>query len=135
MLARTGVERAGRGRARARHRHRRRAGAAIARLRRDPAVESVSAEWRRDFRRLPNDPGLTQQQSEAPAGTPVQWWLARSGFPAAWDVTTGSGAIVGIIDSGIDGGHPQLASKIAVRRAVRQRERRQPSTRTATGPT
>jgi serine protease len=87
--------------------------AAIARLRRDPAVESVSAEWRRDFRRTPNDPSLSQQQPDAPGGTVVQWWLARSGFPAAWDVTTGGTALVAIIDSGIDGAHPQVASKIA----------------------
>jgi subtilisin family serine protease len=62
---------------------------------------------------MPNDPALTAQQADAPPGTPVEWWLGRSGFPAAWDVTTGAGALVGIIDSGIDGGHPQLAPKIA----------------------
>jgi subtilisin family serine protease len=87
--------------------------AAIAGLRRDPAVESVSAEWRRDFRRTPNDPGLTQQQPDLPAGTPVQWWLLRENFPAAWEVTTGSRAVVGLLDSGIDGGHPELGPKVA----------------------
>ena len=113
VLARTGAERAGRGLPALGISTVDGPAAAIARLRRDRAVESVSAEWRRDFRRVPNDPGVTQQQTEAPAGTPVQWWLARSGFPAAWDVTIGSGATVGVIDSGIDGAHPQLASKIA----------------------
>ena len=114
VMARTGVERAGRGVPGLGIATVDGPAAAIASLRRDPAVESVSAEWRRDFRRLPNDPGLSEQEPDAPAGTPIQWWLARSGFPEAWDVTTGAGAIVGIIDSGIDGGHPQLSSKIAV---------------------
>jgi subtilisin family serine protease len=113
VMARTGVERAGRGVPALGIATVDGPAAGIARLRRDPAVASVSAEWRRDFRRVPNDPGLLVQQPDAPPGTPIQWWLGRSGFPTAWDVTTGSGSIVGIIDSGIDGGHPQLAPKIA----------------------
>ncbi len=86
---------------------------AIAELRRDPAVKSVSVEYRREFRRSPNDPGLGGQEPGAPGGTPRQWWLARQAFPAAWDVTTGQGATVGMIDSGIDAGHPELGGKIA----------------------
>ena len=113
VLARTGVHRAGRGVPGLGIATVDGSAAELARLRRDPTVKSVSAEWRRDFRRAPNDPSLTQQQPDAPAGTPVQWWLARSNFPAAWDVTTGDGAVVGVIDSGIDGAHPQLAPKIA----------------------
>ncbi|MDQ3586944.1 MAG: S8 family serine peptidase, partial [Actinomycetota bacterium] len=46
-------------------------------------------------------------------GTPLQWWLGRETFPAAWVVTAGAGALVGVIDSGIDGGHPELAGKVA----------------------
>ena len=86
---------------------------AIAELRRDPAVRSVSVEYRRELRRTPNDPALGGQEAGAPAGTVPQWWLRRQSFPAVWDVTTGSGALVGVIDSGIDGGHPELAGKIA----------------------
>jgi subtilisin family serine protease len=48
-----------------------------------------------------------------PGGGPIEWWLQREGFPAAWDVTTGDGAVVGVIDSGIDAPHPELAGKIA----------------------
>ena len=44
---------------------------------------------------------------------PIQWALARQGFPRAWDVTTGAGAIVGALDTGVDGGNPELAGKIA----------------------
>ena len=86
---------------------------AIAELRRDPAVKSVSVEYKREFRRIPNDPGLGGQEPGAPGGTQLQWWLGRQGFPSAWDVTTGAGALVGVIDSGIDDGHPELGGKIA----------------------
>ena len=86
---------------------------AIAELRRDPAVKNVSVEYKREFRRVPNDPGLGGQEPGAPGGTPLQWWLGRQAFPAAWNVTTGSGALVGVIDSGIDGTHPELAGKVA----------------------
>ncbi|MDQ3719173.1 MAG: S8 family serine peptidase [Actinomycetota bacterium] len=86
---------------------------AIADLRRDPAVKSVSVEYRREFRRTPNDPALGGQEPGAPAGTVPQWWLRRQSFPSLWDVTTGSGALVGVIDSGIDGAHPELRGKVA----------------------
>ena len=37
----------------------------------------------------------------------------REGFPQAWDVTHGDSALVGVIDTGIDASHPDLAGKIA----------------------
>ena len=43
----------------------------------------------------------------------VQWTLAKEGFYAAWNITRGDGALVGVIDTGIDGAHPDLRSKIA----------------------
>ena len=113
VLARAGVHRAGRGVPALGIATVDGPAAAIARLRRDPRVRSVSAEWRRDLRAVPNDPGVRQQQPDAPSGTPVQWWLARERFPAAWDVTRGSGAVVGVLDTGVDGDHPQLGPKVA----------------------
>jgi len=90
---------------------------ALARLRRARGVKSVSAEWARDLRRTPDDPALSTPESEftngVPPGTPIQWSLAREGFPAAWDVTTADGAIVGVIDSGVDGANPDIAGKVA----------------------
>ena len=86
---------------------------AIAQLRRDPAVERVSREWVRQLRRVPNDPALGTAESEyaVAAGTPIQWALARHGFPAAWDVTTGAEARVAVLDTGIDATHPELGPK------------------------
>ncbi|MGI8946030.1 MAG: S8 family peptidase, partial [Thermoleophilaceae bacterium] len=115
VLARTGVRKAGRGVPRLGIATVRGSPAAIARLRRDPAVEAVSPEWQRDFRRFPDDPALGAPETQfggLAGGAPIQWPLAREGFPAAWDVTTGSGAIVGVLDSGVDGGHPELAGKL-----------------------
>ncbi len=117
VFARTGVRRAGRGVPALRIATVRGSSAAIARLRRDRTVRSVSVEWERDLRRVPGDPALGAAETEfttgVPAGTPIQWALARQGFPRAWDLTTGSGAIVGALDTGVDGGNPDLAGKIA----------------------
>src|SRR4051812_24620384 len=90
--------------------------AALRALRRDPAVKSVSPEYTRELRFAPNDPALNTPETEfggIPGGGPIEWWLQREGFPAAWDVTTGDGAVVGVVDSGIDGNHPELAGKIS----------------------
>jgi serine protease len=116
LLARAGVRRAGPGAPALGIATVRGPAPAIEALRHDPAVRSVSREWYRDLRRTPNDPTLSTPETEyggLPGGAPIQWSLAREGFPAAWGVTTGAGALVGVIDSGIDGAHPELAGKIA----------------------
>lgn len=41
-----------------------------------------------------------------------QWNLAQIGAPDAWPVSTGAGVVIGIVDSGIDPSHPDLAGKI-----------------------
>ena len=93
---------------------------AIARLRRDPAVERVSREWMRELRRVPNDPALAmpEDQYAVAAGTPIQWALHRHGFPAAWDVTTGAEARVAVLDTGVDASHPDLAGKILTAESI-----------------
>lgn len=84
-----------------------------ARLRRDPRVRAVSVEHHYVLRAVPNDPALTTPDpSSSVPGLSDEWWLAREDFPRAWDVTTGTGSVVGVIDTGIDGSHPDLAGKI-----------------------
>ncbi len=114
LLDRTGVRRAGPGAPSLGVLTLRGSGREIRRLRRDPAVARVSREWTRELRRVPNDPAMWTAEGEfavAP-GTPIQWALARQGFPVAWDVTTGAEARVAVLDTGIDGTHPELAGKI-----------------------
>ncbi|HSK47505.1 MAG TPA: S8 family peptidase, partial [Coriobacteriia bacterium] len=44
---------------------------------------------------------------------PMQWGLERVGAEAAWDVTRGASTVkVAVIDSGVDAGHPELASQV-----------------------
>jgi subtilisin family serine protease len=121
VLARAGVERAGRGVPRLGIATVRGSGAAIRALRRDPRVESVDREWYRELRRVPNDTAVNQVETEwggVPGGGVIQWALEREGFYRAWDLTTGSGARVAVLDSGLDGNHPEFAGKIASADAV-----------------
>lgn len=41
-----------------------------------------------------------------------QWGLSKINAPAAWSAATGAGIRIGIVDSGIDLSHPDLAGKI-----------------------
>jgi serine protease len=121
LLARAGARQAGRGAPKLGVATVRGSAAAIRALRRDRRVESVSREWYRVLRRVPNDPALHSVENEwggVQGGGVIQWALAREGFFRAWDVTTGAGARVGILDTGLDGSHPDLAGKVASADAV-----------------
>ncbi|HZO59344.1 MAG TPA: S8 family serine peptidase [Solirubrobacterales bacterium] len=89
-------------------------GDSVAALRRrlagDPRVAAVEPEARHRLRVVPNDPALSA--GDPSIGDVFQWYLHRQGFPAAWDLSRGAGAVVGIIDSGIDSAHPDLATKV-----------------------
>ena len=43
-----------------------------------------------------------------------QWALSQIGAPQAWTRSTGGGITIGIVDTGVDVSHPDLAGKIAV---------------------
>ena len=84
-------------------------------LRRLPGVRSVEVERRATLRYTPNDPAVSASETAGgtPAGTNVAWWVSRIGLPAAWDIARGDGATVAVIDTGVDGGHPEFQGKIA----------------------
>ncbi|MGI9033914.1 MAG: S8 family serine peptidase [Acidimicrobiales bacterium] len=44
---------------------------------------------------------------------PRQWNLAQIGAPQAWAKATGRGVLIGVVDTGIDLTHPDLAAKVA----------------------
>ena len=83
---------------------------ALARLRRDPVVRY--AELDAPFRSaevFSNDPNLAQEWGLNNPGTNID-----IDAPRAWDVTTGAGAIVAVLDTGIDTAHPDLADNLWV---------------------
>ena len=79
----------------------------------DPRVESVHPDPPVQLRYSPNDFAFANHDGHAPNGDFGQWNLIREGGPRAWDLSRGTGAEVAIIDSGVDGGHPDIASRIA----------------------
>ncbi|SFU03067.1 S8 family serine peptidase [Arthrobacter sp. ov118] len=61
---------------------------------------------------------LTAALVAAPAAHADSWrdkeyWLAESGITKAWEVSKGAGVKVAVIDSGVDGKHPDLAGVLA----------------------
>ena len=81
---------------------------AAAELRATGAFRAVSPNYRLGLlATLPNDPYLgAQWYVESGIGTDIR-------LPLAWDVQKGSAAVViAILDTGVDTGHPDLASKL-----------------------
>lgn len=65
-------------------------------------VVAVEPNHRRLVARVPNDPGFG-----------AQWAHQLSRMPAAWDRTVGSATVrMAVIDTGVDGRHPDLAANI-----------------------
>ena len=61
----------------------------------------------------PNDPYYSTMYFSSHYGNVDQWGPPAVSAPAAWEVTLGDPSIViGIVDTGVDDSHPDLASKI-----------------------
>jgi serine protease len=84
-----------------------------ARLSDDPLVAGVEPEYRAELRYAPNDPLLYARDPNAPGGDLAQWNVLLTGAETAWNLARGSGGEVAVIDSGINGGHPDLAGRIS----------------------
>ena len=86
---------------------------ALASLRREHSVGQVERETLLDgLDTTPNDPAW-----------PDQWGLRTAGFPRAWDVTHGSSKIiVAVLDTGVDGSHPDLKGAMVPGRDIVHRD-------------
>jgi len=75
--------------------------AAAARLRADPNVEFAEVD------RLIPAAGVTNDPMSG-----NEWHLATVGAPTAWTYSTGAGITIAILDTGVDGTHPDLAANM-----------------------
>jgi subtilisin family serine protease len=57
-------------------------------------------------------PSATASVSRADELRPQQWGLDQIGAPAAWRTTRGARVVVAVIDSGVDGRHPDLRGRV-----------------------
>lgn len=72
-----------------------------ARLSADPAVAFAEPNYLRQIMRTPNDAVVGQQ-----------WALTNIQAFEAWDITTGGEIVIAVLDTGVDGGHPDLSGKV-----------------------
>ena len=69
----------------------------------DPTVDYVEPDH-------PHEPHALRPEPAPPSAPQVSpWGIIRIGHAAAWSITRGSGVAIGIIDTGIDEDHPDLA--------------------------
>jgi subtilisin family serine protease len=77
-----------------------------AKLKNSPEVEWAEPKFVYELEYTPNDPSYASQ-----------WNLSKIGASLAWDVTKGdTNVIIGIIDTGVDWDHPDLAANIWMNR-------------------
>src|SRR5687767_10139683 len=88
---------------------------ALARLRADPSVAYAEPNYTLHANRTPDDPRFAEQWGLHNTGQGGGTVDADIDAPEAWDITTGSGEIVvGVVDTGVDYNHPDLAANMWV---------------------
>ncbi|MFB9442981.1 VCBS repeat-containing protein [Dactylosporangium vinaceum] len=72
-------------------------------LGKDPSVAGVSLDYRRTASTTPNDPGYTYGDQD---------YLKTVRLPQAWDRSMGGAdQVIAVVDSGVDGSHPDLGGR------------------------
>ncbi|MBC7706271.1 MAG: S8 family serine peptidase [Rhodoferax sp.] len=75
--------------------------AVVQRLAHNPHLKFAELDHRDPPGLATNDPYLGSE-----------WHIAKIGAPAAWDTTQGAGVTIAILDSGVDGAHPDLTTRL-----------------------
>lgn len=75
--------------------------AAVERLARHPHVKFAELDARLAQAMVPNDPYFGSQ-----------WHHAKIGSAGAWDLSQGAGVTIAVLDTGVDGAHPELTSRM-----------------------
>jgi thermitase len=75
--------------------------AIVEKLRRNPALRLVELDRKYNSTMAVNDPYIGSE-----------WHIPKIGAGIAWDTTQGAGVIIAILDSGVDGSHPDLAPNL-----------------------
>lgn len=85
--------------------------AAARRYAADPAVAYAEPVAIAHATTLPDDPFLSSSGSWGQSYADL-WGHLAIGAPAAWDLSRGSGVVVGVVDTGVDATHPDLAGNV-----------------------
>ena len=70
-------------------------------MKRHPHVKFAELDGILQMQQTPSDPYYANE-----------WHQAKIGAPAAWDVATGAGVTVAILDTGVDAAHPDLSARL-----------------------
>jgi len=86
---------------------------AVADFRKLAGVEYAEPNYLYRVKAIPNDPYLTSQGTWGQAYADL-WGLYKIKAPDAWELSTGAGIVVAVVDSGCDVRHPDLSENIRI---------------------